>query len=118
MGAREPANDRPGFGLVAVSTNCDHTTIKRFSEYMKYFKKIPTEIYDSNNFQQFTIPENRSDVRMQGVVVRPLSWPVHASVLPRLLLQNMDQPIYLHRTEIHAPVRLFKAAVRLAPARV
>ena len=45
MGAREPANDRPGFGLVAVSTNCEHTTIKRFSEYMKYFKKIPTEIY-------------------------------------------------------------------------
>ena len=43
MGAREPANDRPGFGLVAVSTNCDHTTIKRFSEYMKYFKNFPTE---------------------------------------------------------------------------
>ena len=30
----------------------------------------------------------------------------------------MDQPIYLHRTEIHAPVRLFKAVVRLAPAAV
>ena len=45
MDAREPANDRPGFGRLAVSTNCERRTIKRFSEYMKYFKNFPTEIY-------------------------------------------------------------------------
>ncbi len=55
-----------------------------------------------------------------GMAVRPLSWPGHreASDWPQLMLQIMDQCIKLHRTEIHAPCGLFKAAVRLAPARV
>ena len=55
---------------------------------------------------------------MHGVVVCPRFWSVHASELPPLLLQIMDQFILLYHTEILAPGGLFKAAVRLALERV
>jgi hypothetical protein len=98
MDARQCWNDRPQFGVHLVSQKLRAKNYKTFMGFNSCSVLLFLFYILSTSFPNLNAGNGRSSPF--------LTCP--SSDLPQLLLQIMDQCIYLHRAEMHAPGGLFR----------